>query len=98
MLIVVIVHLVAFDYMHYSYLLGHLPSLVHLVYMSVGSRAVGLGGLKGFSRICSDVGVEPKKSEGILEVLRCERSGGVSGNVLLKISEVVGDNDWGISK
>ena len=25
-----------------------------------GSRAVGLGGLKGFSRICSDVGVEPK--------------------------------------
>ena len=28
---------------------------------------------------------------------RCERSGGVSGNVLLKISEVVGVNDWGIS-
>ena len=25
-----------------------------------GSRAVGLGELKGFSRICSDVGVEPK--------------------------------------
>ena len=25
-----------------------------------GSRSVGLGGLKGFSRICSDVGVEPK--------------------------------------
>ena len=25
-----------------------------------GSRVVGLGGLKGFSRICSDVGVEPK--------------------------------------
>ena len=25
-----------------------------------GSRAVGLGGLKGFLRICSDVGVEPK--------------------------------------
>ena len=25
-----------------------------------GSRAVGLGRLKGFSRICSDVGVKPK--------------------------------------
>ena len=25
-----------------------------------GSRAVRLGGLKGLSRICSDVGVEPK--------------------------------------
>ena len=25
-----------------------------------GRHAVGLGGLKGFSRICSDVGVEPK--------------------------------------
>ena len=25
-----------------------------------GSRVVRLGGLKGFSRICSDVGVEPK--------------------------------------
>ena len=25
-----------------------------------GSRLVGLGGLKGFSRICSDVGVEPR--------------------------------------
>ena len=25
-----------------------------------GSRALELGGLKGFSRICSDVGVEPK--------------------------------------
>ena len=25
-----------------------------------GSRAVRLGGLKGFSRICSDVAVEPK--------------------------------------
>ena len=25
-----------------------------------GSRAMGLGGLKGFSPICSDVGVKPK--------------------------------------
>ena len=25
-----------------------------------GSRDAGFGGLKGFSRICSDVGVEPK--------------------------------------
>ena len=63
-----------------------------------GSRAVGLGGLKGFSRICSDVGVEPKQSKGILEVLCCERSVGVSGNVLLKFSEVIGVGDWGISK
>ena len=63
-----------------------------------GSPSVGLGGLKGFSRICSDVGVEPKKSEGILEVLCCERSVRISGNVLLEISEVVGVGDWGISK
>ena len=29
------------------------------------------GGLKGFSRICSDVGVEPKKSEGMFDVFCC---------------------------
>ena len=29
-------------------------------------------------------------------MLRCERSEGVSGNVLL--SGVIGDGDWGISK
>ena len=64
-----------------------------------GRRSVGLGGgLKGFSRICSDVGVEPKYSEGILERLCCEMSVGVSGKVLLEISEVVGVGDWGISK
>ena len=63
-----------------------------------GCLVVRLGGLKGFSRICSDVGVEPKQSEGILEVLRCERSGGVSSNVLFGFSEVVGVGDWGISK
>ena len=62
-----------------------------------GSRAVRLGGLKGFSRICSDVGIEPKQSEGILEVLRCERSGGVSGNVLFGFSGVIGVGDWGMS-
>ena len=32
-----------------------------------GSRDVLFGGLKGFSRICSDIGVKPKQSEGILE-------------------------------
>ena len=31
-------------------------------------------------------------------MLRCERSGGVSGNVLFGFSEVVGVGDWGISK
>ena len=61
-----------------------------------GSRAVRLGGVT--SRICSDVGVEPKYSEGILEVLRCERSGGVSGNVLFGFSGVIGVGDWGMSK
>ena len=34
----------------------------------------------------------------MLEVLRCERSGGVSGNVLFGFSEVVGVGDWGIPK
>ena len=31
-------------------------------------------------------------------MLCCERSVGVSGNVLVEISEVVGVGDWGISK
>ena len=31
-------------------------------------------------------------------MLRCERSGGVSGNVLFRFSEVVGVGEWGISK
>ena len=52
-----------------------------------GSRAVGLGELKGFSRIFSDVGIEPKLSEGIFEELCCESSVGVYGNVLLEFSE-----------
>ena len=56
------------------------------------------GGLKGLSRICSDVGVEPKYSEGIFEVLCRESSVGVSGNVLLEFSGIVGVGDWGISK
>ena len=41
----------------------HLLCLVHLVYMSVLPNMVvvsGIRGLKRFSRICSDVGVEPK--------------------------------------
>ena len=49
-----------------KYLLVHSLSLVHLEYMSVLTNMVvvrwylgGGGGLKGFSRICSDVGVEP---------------------------------------
>ena len=45
------------------------------------------GGLKGFSRICSDVGVEPNYSDAIFELLCFEESGEVSGNVLLKVSE-----------
>ena len=33
--------------------------------------SVVAGGLKGFSLICSDVGVEPKKSEGMFDVFCC---------------------------
>ena len=51
------------------------------------------GGLKGFSRICCDVEVEPRLSEGIFEMLRCERSVGVSGSVLVESSEIVGFGD-----
>ena len=58
-----------------------------------GSRDVWFVGLKGFSRICSDVGVEPKQSEGRLEVLRCERSVGVSGNIPMGFSGVLSDGD-----
>ena len=50
-------------------------------------------GLKGFSRICSDVGVEPKYSEGRLEVLRCEKSVGVSGGIPAGFSGVLCDGD-----
>ena len=51
------------------------------------------GGLKGFSLIYSDVGVESKKSDGIFKKLCCEVKLGVSGNVLQEISEVVGVGD-----
>ena len=34
----------------------------------------------------------------MLEVLRCEKSVGVSGNMLFGFSGVLGDGDWGISK
>ena len=61
-----------------------------------GGLSVVSGGLKGFSRICWDVGVEPRLSEGIFEVLCCERSVGVSGSVMLESSDVVGVGDWGI--
>ena len=48
-----------------KYLLFHLLDSVHLVYKSVLSNMVVVrwcwgGGLKGFLRFCSDVGVEPK--------------------------------------
>ena len=46
-----------------------------------------VGLLKGFSLNCSHVGVEPKYSDGIFEVLRCEAVGGVSGSVLLERSK-----------
>ena len=32
-------------------------------------------GIKGFSRICSDVGVEPKYSDGMFDVLCCDEYG-----------------------
>ena len=37
-----------------------------------GRRCVEAGGLKGFSRNCSDVGVDPKKSDGMFGVFCCE--------------------------
>ena len=37
-----------------------LVRLLNLVYFEYGKRSVDSGGLKGFSRICSDVGVEPR--------------------------------------
>ena len=36
------------------------PPCVNECVVQYGSRAVRMGGLKGVSRICSDVGVEPK--------------------------------------
>ena len=52
-----------------------------------------LGGLEGFSRICADVGVDSRYSEGILGVLCCDVSVGVSGIVILEVSEIVGVGD-----
>ena len=54
-----------------------------------GGLSVVSGGLKGFSRICCDVGVELWWSEGIFEMPWCEISVGNSGSVLLESS--VGD-------
>ena len=48
------------------------------------------GGLKGFSLNSSDVGVEPKYSDGRFEMLCCEASVGNVGTVVLESSEVVG--------
>ena len=50
-------------------------------------RSVVVGLLKGFSLICSDVGVEPKESDGMFVVLCCEAVGGVSGSVILERSK-----------
>ena len=36
-----------------------------------GRCSVVVGGLKGFSLICSDVGVEPKQSQGMFDVFCC---------------------------
>ena len=85
-----------------KYLLVHLLDWVHLGYMSVLSKMVvvrwcrGGGGLvvfEAFLRICSEVGVEPRQSDGIIEMLCCEVSVGISGNVLLESSEVLGVSD-----
>ena len=56
------------------------------------------GGLKGFSRIFSDVEVEPKYSDVKFEMLYCERRVRVSGNLLLESSDSVGVGDWGMLK
>ena len=59
-----------------------------------GRRSVVAGGrLKGFSRLCSDVGVEPMQSDEIFEVLCCEAVEGVSGSVLLERSKGFGVGD-----
>ena len=60
---------------------------MYLCVTQYGRRSVVAGGLKGFSLICSDVGVEPKYSDGIFEVLCCEAIGGVSCSVLLERSK-----------
>ena len=52
---------------------------------------MGFGGLKGFSRICAEVGVDPKFSEWMLGVRV-----GVSGSVILEFSEDDGVGDCGI--
>ena len=58
-----------------------------------GRCSVDAGRLKGFSRICSDMGVEPKYSDEKFELLCCEAIGGVSGNGLLEKSEGVDVGD-----
>ena len=59
----------------------------YLLVTQYGGRSVVVGLLKGFSLIYSDVGVEPKKSDEIFEVLCCEAIGGVSGSLLLERSK-----------
>ena len=58
-----------------------------------GGGGGGLVVFEAFLRICSEVGVEPRQSDGIFEMLCCEVSVGISGNVLLESSEVLGVSD-----
>ena len=51
-----------------------------------GRCPVVAGGLKGFSRIYSDVGVEPKKSHGMFDVFCCNAVWGELRIVLLERS------------
>ena len=46
--------------------------LVKACVIQYGSCSVVAGGLKGFSRTCSDVGVEPKKPDGMFDVFCCD--------------------------
>ena len=60
-----------------------------------GGLSVASGVLKGFSRICCDVGLNLGSLRVYLKcfVVKDVRSVGVSGSVLLEISEIVGVGD-----
>ena len=59
----------------------------YLFVTQYGGRSVVVVLLKGFSLFCSDVGVEPKQSDVIFEMLCFESVGDVSGKVLLERSK-----------
>ena len=40
--------------------------------LQCGIRCFDVGGLEGFSRFCLEFGVDPKYSDGIIEVFCCE--------------------------